>query len=54
MRELSEARNERDRHHEIAQQAVHLLHDQHLELMRLRERYYALLDARRADRKQAA
>lgn len=48
LRKLSATRDEAASYRVIAQEAMHLLHDQHVELQRVRERYHQLLDERRA------
>jgi hypothetical protein len=53
VRELSAARNEAASYRLVAQQAIHVLADQHTELERLRERYHQLLGERRAARPAA-
>lgn len=51
--ELSAARAELDGYRLLAVQAIHALHQEHVELTRLRGRYLRLLDARRARREAA-
>ena len=48
IRELSAARDEAASYRLLAKEAIHALHDQDIELKRVRERYHALLDANRA------
>lgn len=48
VRELSAARDEAAMYRLVAQMAVHSLHDQGVELARVRERYRALLETQRA------
>jgi hypothetical protein len=52
IRELSATRDEAAAYRLIAQEAMHSLHGQRVELERMRVRYYALLDERRAERQQ--
>lgn len=54
VRQLSAARDEAAAYRVIAQQAMHLLHDQHVELQRTKQSYHALLDEARALRRSAA
>jgi hypothetical protein len=46
-RQLAAARSEAAAFRLVLQHAIHHAHTQHVELERLRERYYSLLDARR-------
>jgi hypothetical protein len=48
VRELSASRAETASYRLLATEAIHRLHDQDVELTRLRDRYHALLDERRA------
>lgn len=48
LRDVAAARDEAASYRLLAQQAIHALHDQNVELTRMRQRYHELLDERRA------
>lgn len=54
VRQLSAVRDEAASYKLLAQQAIHALHDQHVELTRTKKAYYELLDERREQRRTAA